>query len=48
MIMPKNKQTPSSQVDQKQVVDDKAKALRENNYEDGHVRKITQSGADGQ
>lgn len=35
MIVPKNKQTPSSQVDQKQVVDDKAKALRENNYEDG-------------
>jgi hypothetical protein len=44
----KKKQTPSKEVDQKQLINDKAKALRENNYEDDHVRKVTISGADGQ
>jgi hypothetical protein len=44
----KKKQTPSPQVDQKQLINDKVEALRENNYEDDHVRKVTNSGADGQ
>ncbi|MGM0873838.1 MAG: hypothetical protein ACQEWV_03385 [Bacillota bacterium] len=46
--MTKKKQTPSPEVDQKQLINDKVEALRENNYEDDHVRKVTVSGADGQ
>jgi hypothetical protein len=44
----KKKQTPSPEVDQKQLVNDKVEKLRENNYEDDHIRKVTISGADGQ
>ncbi|WP_169802716.1 hypothetical protein [Neobacillus soli] len=46
--MPKNKQTPSPEVNQKKLLDDKVEALRKNNFEDGHVRKVTQNGAQGQ
>ncbi|MBY0121517.1 hypothetical protein [Bacillus sp. S/N-304-OC-R1] len=46
--MTKNKQTPSSQVDQKKLLDDKVEASRKNNFEDDHVRKVTTSGAQGQ
>lgn len=46
--MPKNKQTPSPQVDQKKLLNDKVEALRNNNNEDGHVRKVTSNGAQGQ
>ncbi|WP_299093082.1 hypothetical protein [uncultured Metabacillus sp.] len=46
--MPKDKQTPSQEVDQKQIINDKVEKLRNNNFEDDHVRKVTQNGADGQ
>lgn len=46
--MTKNKQTPSPEVDQKKLVNDKVEALRENNFEDKHVRRVTNSGAQGQ
>jgi hypothetical protein len=48
IIMSKPKQTPSSQVDQKKLLDDKVEALRKNNFEDDHVRRVTQNGAQGQ
>jgi hypothetical protein len=46
--MSKDKQTPSEQVDQKKLLDDKVKKLRENNFEDDHVRRVTSNGAQGQ
>jgi hypothetical protein len=46
--MSKKKQTPSPIVDQKKLIDDKVKALRENNFEDDHTRRVTPNGADGQ
>jgi hypothetical protein len=46
--MSKDNQTPSPQVDQKKLLDDKVKALRKNNFEDGHTRRVTPNGADGQ
>jgi len=46
--MPKRKQTPSPEVDQKKLLNDKVKALRENNFEDDHSRRVTPNGADGQ
>jgi hypothetical protein len=39
------KQTPSPIVDQKQLVNDKAKAAREKG--DQHIRRVTPNGADG-
>ncbi|WNS73604.1 hypothetical protein RRV45_11795 [Bacillus sp. DTU_2020_1000418_1_SI_GHA_SEK_038] len=46
--MAKNKQTPSSQVDQKQLLEDKVEALRKNGFKDDHVRRVTSNGAQGQ
>jgi hypothetical protein len=46
MTHPKNE--PSKEVDQSKVIDDKVAALRARNFEDKHIRKVTQSGADGQ
>jgi hypothetical protein len=46
--MSQKKTTPSNEVDQKKIVDDKVKELRERNFEDKHIRKVTISGADGQ
>ncbi|WP_191090588.1 hypothetical protein [Niallia endozanthoxylica] len=46
--MSKKKQTPSPEVDQKKLLNDKVKELRENNFEDGHTRRVTSNGADGQ
>jgi hypothetical protein len=46
--MPKNKQSPSPEVDQKKLLNDKVEELRENNFEDKHVRKVTVSGAQGE
>ncbi|WP_313799776.1 hypothetical protein [Cytobacillus sp.] len=46
--MSKNKQTPSAEVDQKKLLNDKVDALRKNNFEDGHVRRVTSNGAQGQ
>lgn len=46
--MSKKKNTPSVEVDQKKLVDDKARASRQNNFEDQHIRRVTQNGADGQ
>ncbi|MCV9888482.1 hypothetical protein [Metabacillus halosaccharovorans] len=46
--MSKKKNSPSSEVDQKKLVEDKAKAARENNFEDQHIRRVTPNGADGQ
>jgi hypothetical protein len=44
--MANKKQTPSSVVDQKQLVNDKAKSARETG--DQHIRRVTPNGADGQ
>jgi hypothetical protein len=46
--MSKKEITPSTEVDRKKIVDDKVKALRENNFEDTHTRRVTPNGADGQ
>jgi hypothetical protein len=46
--MSKNKHTPSSEVDQKKLLDDKVEAARKNNFEDDHVRRVTPNGAQGQ
>lgn len=46
--MTKDKNTPSTEVDQKQLLNDKVKALRNNNYDNGHIRKVTQNGAQGE
>ena len=46
--MAKKKQTPSSQVDQKQLLEDKVEDLRNNNFERNHVRRVTSNGAQGQ
>ncbi|WP_204166751.1 hypothetical protein [Bacillus sp. CGMCC 1.16541] len=46
--MSKKKNTPSTEVDQKKLVDDKAAEMRSNNYEDDHVRNVTINGANGQ
>jgi len=44
--MANKKQTPSAIVDQKQLVNAKAKAMRE--HGDEHIRRVTPNGADGQ
>ncbi|WP_301280774.1 hypothetical protein [Geobacillus thermocatenulatus] len=44
--MANKKQTPSSIVDQKQLVNDKAKAMQERG--DEHIRRVTPNGADVQ
>ena len=46
--MSKDKLTPSSQVDQKKLINDKVRELRENNFEEIHTRRVTPNGADGQ
>ncbi|WP_187143727.1 hypothetical protein [Bacillus tuaregi] len=46
--MTKKKLTPSAEVDQKKLINDKVKALRNQNFEDTHTRRITSNGADGQ
>jgi hypothetical protein len=46
--MSKNKQTPSPEVDQKKLLNDKVNELRKNNFEDDHVRRVTPNGAQGQ
>ncbi len=46
--MAKDKITPSSEVDQKKLLDAKVKELRKNDFEDSHVRRGTPNGADGQ
>lgn len=46
--MTEKKQTPSPEVDQKKLLNDKVEALRRNNFEDKHVRRGTPNGADGQ
>lgn len=46
--MTKKKQTPSPEVDQKKLLNDKVEALRKNNFEDTHTHKVTLNGADGQ
>jgi hypothetical protein len=44
----KKNNTPSDQVDQKELLEDKVEAARKNNFEEDHVRKVTTSGAQGQ
>jgi hypothetical protein len=46
--MSKDRVTPSNQVDQKKLLNDKVEAARKNNFEDDHVRRVTQNGAQGQ
>ena len=46
--MSKDKNTPSPEVDQKKLLNDKVDALRKNNFEDNHVRRVTPNGAQGQ
>ena len=47
-FMGRKDQTPSPEVDQKKLLNDKVKKLRENNFEDNHIRRVTPNGADGQ
>ncbi|MDQ6595861.1 hypothetical protein E2K98_17950 [Bacillus salipaludis] len=42
--MSKKKFTPSPEVDQKQLLNHKVEKLRENNFEDNHVRRGTTNG----
>lgn len=46
--MSKKKFTPSSEVDQKQLLNDKVANARKNNFEDDHVRRVTPNGGKGQ
>jgi hypothetical protein len=46
--MARKKQTPSPEVDQKKLINDRVKELRANNFEDDHTRRVTPNGADGQ
>ncbi|MBT2686643.1 hypothetical protein J7I93_00435 [Bacillus sp. ISL-47] len=46
--MSKKNNTPSGQVDQKKLVEDKVEAARKNNFEEDHVRRVTSNGAQGQ
>lgn len=46
--MSKDKQTPSTEVDQKKLLNDKVEKARQNNFEDDHIRKVTISGAQGE
>ncbi|MFP7300582.1 hypothetical protein [Neobacillus niacini] len=46
--MSKKKFTPSSDVDQKQLLNDKVEKARKNNFEDDHVRRGTPNGAQGE
>ncbi|MEH7113939.1 hypothetical protein V7124_16315 [Neobacillus niacini] len=46
--MSKKKYTPSTEVDQKQLLNDKVEEARKNNFEDDHVRRVTPNGAQGQ
>lgn len=46
--MAKKKFTPSPEVDQKKLLNNKVDDLRKNNFEDDHVRRGTPNGAQGQ
>lgn len=46
--MSKKNNSPSGQVDQKELLEDKVEATRKNSFEEDHVRKVTTSGAQGQ
>ena len=46
--MSRKTDTPSTQVDQKKLLNDKVEELRKNNFEDDHVRRVTPNGAQGQ
>lgn len=46
--MAKPKQTPSPQVDQKKLLDDKVEKARQNHFEDDHIRRVSQPGAQGE
>lgn len=46
--MSKKINTPSDQVDQKELLDDKVKDARKNNFEEDHIRRVTSNGAQGQ
>ncbi|MBU8733747.1 MULTISPECIES: hypothetical protein [Cytobacillus] len=46
--MSKKNNTPSEQVDQKELLDDKVQDARKNNFEEDHVRRVTSNGAQGQ
>ena len=46
--MSKDKNTPSPEVDQKKLLNDKVEKARQNNFEDDHVRRVTPNGAQGE
>jgi hypothetical protein len=46
--MSKKNYTPSPEVDQKQLLNDKVENARKNNFEDDHTRRITPNGGQGQ
>ncbi|MFC0271957.1 hypothetical protein ACFFIX_10890 [Metabacillus herbersteinensis] len=46
--MTKKDQTPSPQVDQKALLNDKVEKARANNYETDHIRQTSQPGATNQ
>jgi hypothetical protein len=43
-IMSKKDQTPSNQVDQKALLNDKVQKARENNFEGDHIRQTSPGG----
>lgn len=46
--MSKKNNTPSEQVDQKALLDNKVQDARKNNFEEYHIRRVTSNGAQGQ
>jgi hypothetical protein len=47
-MMSKKKYTPSTEVDQKQLLNDKVENARKNNFEGDHTRRVTPNGGQGQ
>jgi hypothetical protein len=46
--MTKKKYTPSTEVDQKQLLNDKVENARKNNFEGDHTRRVTPNGGQGE
>lgn len=46
--MSRKNQTPSKEVDQKELLDDKVKKARENNFEGDHIRQTSPTGVPNQ
>ncbi|MDF0726344.1 hypothetical protein PY093_06395 [Cytobacillus sp. S13-E01] len=46
--MSRKTQTPSKEVDQKELLDDKVKKARENNFKGDHIRQTSPTGVPNQ